>query len=282
MSSITDYLPEELKERVTQRFKYRKRSSFVNLVFLFLFLASIFEYGSVKVELFTLANIPFYVLASLTALTIFLYYYWQRKIRGYPVYDEEWVMFYSGSIINSIGNCLSSRSPLMKKKYREEALKYAKDFLLYIQRNWTIGNSSLIQKSAGTILSDFRENLRDRLIPAIEKGEKDQLVSMIIKAINIKSKSWTLDEVRIINSLVNPNTFPKPQVSKVDAGFSGFVNSHRTLKHPLFIISLLAFGCFVFGFMMFDFVGLSKEYAVVSSITLFGILVASYLKLRGK
>jgi hypothetical protein len=207
-----------------------------------------------------------------------------RKRRSYPVGDDEWVLFYSDEISRAIENLLSSEHQAMKNRYRKKALTSAKRFLRNMEQNWNVGSFKLVEDFVGTTVYDFMNNFEFVILPTIKAGDEKQLLTLanLLKALKVDSQAFQLSHLNQFNTTVN-NYVAKGFVSRINqksANHNSIELHPALLKNPVIVIALMVIASAIAGAVFF-YLGLSKEFSVGSSITIFALLFGKY-KFRNK
>lgn len=274
-------LNEELVERIGKNLKYKKYVSA-------LIYGSTISWFAAFILIYIIAKsydtiVPYWVVIPLLGF-LFVFAVWNsllgRKKKSYPVKDDEWALFYSDLIAKNLKKCLGTEHKAMKSQYQKTALKYAQDFLTCIKENWRIGSFKLVRQFVGTTVADFKNNLQYVLIPAIRKGERDKLerVEFIMTAIKMISADLQIEGLKTINNvvdgLISKGILQREKPTKLGYNDINILGS-RAFKNPIFIVCWIILASAIFGGLLFYF-GLSKEFAIGSSITVFGILITTY------
>ena len=90
-----------------------------------------------------------------------------------------------------------------KEEYRKKALKNAKDFLSCIKKRWVVGKFKLV-KPIRDVVSDLKDNLQYRVIPALESGNDEEIekISSVFYSLYHMSKNLKVDDIRKINNMI--------------------------------------------------------------------------------
>lgn len=226
-----------------------------------------------------------YVLAVMVfALWAYLLNETKKRVKKYRVKDDEWATFYTNSIMRNLEKYSKTDNSEMKKDYRKNAVKNAEEFLSCIEKRWKIGRFKLARNYFGKSLSELKKNMRYRVIPFLKDGD-DQLLSQIeqiMRNFHGESRRFSLEGINKINEQMSSRL---PTTEKLKVGFrhglSIFLNTHKILRHGLFVTSLLV-GCFALYYLLIEQVEIQKEYAVTVSVAAFLALLEIYFRRQPK
>lgn len=201
------------------------------------------------------------------------------KIRNrYFIEDDEWLRFYSNLVITSLEDYVKAKDSDVKKECRKQALKNTKNLLSSIE-DWNIGSSKLVKSYVQDSVSDLKNNLRYRIIPALEnRNGKTVLenVSLVMKVINIKSNNLTVESIDVINTQISKMIDEqKPYRIGYISQCSRFLRYHKVFRHSL-TVSVLAIICVALGYIGVSYIGITKEYGWIGAITIFVCLLSIY------
>jgi hypothetical protein len=146
-----------------------------------------------------------------------------------------------------------------------------------IENNWTIGDFKLGRNAIGDAVSKFRKNLRNRLIPHIEKGDEVSLktVEQIMYNFAHFLRSPSIEDLNHLSVSISEkiSSYPSAKIGLFRKSL-GFLKSHKAFRHALVISSIAILCYFVYFFGNF----ISIEAAYISATTLFGVLLVGYLQ----
>jgi len=207
-----------------------------------------------------------------------------KKARKYELEDDEWAKYYTYSIVDNLENYFGAKTTGLKRDYRKNAVKLAKDFLSCIKKRWKIGTFKLAQEHFGKSLSELQKNLEYRVIPTLkEKGDDNSIknVEQIMMNFLAESRSLGLKGINRINEQMSK----LPRKPSISIGFrdhvSKFFTAHRILKHGIFVLTVFV-GCCVFYYTLVNHLQIQKEYALTVSVAGFLGLVTIYFRREPK
>lgn len=215
---------------------------------------------------------------------IVLAYVTVKKMWKYALEPNEWVKFVSYSILNNLERHSRTRNIELKKDYRNDSVKIAKDFLSHIKKRWEIGSFKLAQYHFGKPISELKKNIEHRLIPNLKDGDDEILskIEEIMRYSHFASKSFDLE---VVNNLNERMSTKLPTTEEMKVGLhdrlSAYFGTHKIAKHGLFVASLL-FGCCVFYYMAVTHLEISKDYAFGGGVAIFIGLTTIYFRRQPK
>jgi len=218
------------------------------------------------------------VLAFLMVCPILLWLkFGERKEIEANLEDDEWVRFYSGSIVIDLEEFTRKRDSKKKEVCRKSALKNAHD-LLSIVESWNIGEFLPVKLYVGDFVKNLKKNLRTRIIPALREGNDEDLarVNQIMYHLFAVSRvSLKIEDIQTVNTKISDN-FPKERQFKIgfSAKTSDFFRTHKISKHFLVVMALVGL-CILLGYGALSF-GASIDTALIVSVTLLASLLVVY------
>lgn len=206
----------------------------------------------------------------------------RKKARKYKLEDDEWAKYYTYSMVDNLKNYFKAKTTGLKRDHRKKTVKLAKDFLSCIKKRWKIGTFKLAQDYFGKSLSELKKNIDYRVIPTL-KGKSDKSlknVEQIMVNFLAESRSLDLEGIKRINKQMS-SKLDKTEYITFSSRLSNFFSAHKILKHVLFVSTVIV-GCCVFYFMILNYVGISKEYVFVATITLLAAMLTIYFTRQPK
>lgn len=273
---ITNFL--EISEKISKFMLYDKLMNSYALIGIMLVFLPFF----LGVSILSLLNIDSWLVFVLLPLGGYLAIkvndLINKKRNEYNVDTNEWTTYFTVLISTNLSNYLSTTSSGMRKKYRKEALKYAKNFLSCIDERWTIGNIKPIREYVGDSISRFEKNLRYRIIPAIKDGDEEMLKKLdsVMISLKILSHDFSIESIKNTNEQICKE-LPNREPLKIgyQMRFSMFLKSHNYIRHS-FTTSIIVTVCILFAYTLLTYSNITKEYILASSVALFGILLGTY------
>ena len=275
---------KELQDQVKRYQKYAKPQAWLNrcfMPFLVLFLISFvlvsptiyLTYGSLLVIVLAISV----VLGSLFRIL-------ERKSRIYQLASDEWLVYYSLLICDSLEKSTRNKKAELKREHQKTALEAGRNFLAVVRRNWFVGNFKIARLTLRAQVSEFKSNLKYRVLPALEKANDQDLRQVhgffYDLAFHLDKANPSVVDLERINKNILVLTSREEEIRKKRRGkvmtLKDFVLKPRTLRHlgvvgGIFLVGAIVYLC---G-LHFDLV--SKDGAFVASIAFMGILVAGYL-----
>ena len=275
---------KELQDQVKQYQKYAKPQAWLNrcfMPFLVLFLISFvlvsptiyLTYGSLLVIVF-----------AVTVVFGSLFRILERKSRIYQLDSDEWLVYYSLLICDSLEKSARNKKAELKREHQKTAIEAGRNFLETVRSNWLVGNFKIARLTLRAQISEFKSNLKYRVLPALEEANDQDLLKVRSFFFNL---ALYLDEanpsvvgLETINKNISVLTSREEEIRKKRRArvmmLKDFVLKPRTLRHlgvfsSIFLVGAIVYLCGVH----FDLV--SKDGAFVASLAFIGILVAGYL-----
>lgn len=132
-----------------------------------------------------------------------------RKKGEYRVKDIEWVKLYSFAIHNSLVDYFGTNSAGLKKKSRQYAVNYGESLLYAVRQRWEVGSFSLVERCQKAV-TDFRKNLKTRVVPALQSGDDDKLRRVRSLTYNLfyKSDKLVSEDLETVNKEMSTEDSP--------------------------------------------------------------------------
>jgi hypothetical protein len=161
-----------------------------------------------------------------------------------------------------------------KLSENEPAFKTLRGIIEHIEDDWEIGNeiSSFVDFRD---ISDFKQNLSNRLLGAVRKGDEKSLPALI--RIDKALLNPGLESLSGLNSWMQ-NNLRISEVAEQQGIFHRFLTGYLTPNRVVFaVLTASALVGFVFYCICLSIVGLSKETSAVCAVTVFAALFAGYM-----
>jgi LPXTG-motif cell wall-anchored protein len=163
----------DLKERANEFLKWERATNFsgvlaIFLTFLPIAIASLLISRPLTGEE-TILLLSFGLIVGLASLLVL-----SRKKKEFKVKDVEWLRLYSYGIYNSLADYFNTESLGLKKKGKQKAIGYGESLMYAVAQRWEIGSFSLVEGCQKAV-KDFKDNLRLRVMPALEGNDDDKL-----------------------------------------------------------------------------------------------------------
>lgn len=173
----------------------------------------------------------------------------------------------------------NSRYPERKAICRKEASKNAHKLLSIVERYWTIGEFELAERLLQKPVTDFKENLKNRLVPNIERGDSETFLKaandIVFQFVAFLSYTPSLDNLEHINSRMQSELAEiSPTKEKGLTKTSNFLLKHNLLRHSLFVSGVSAFAFLVYQLGLWGHV--TADVAYGSAVTSWVVLIAGY------
>lgn len=272
----------ELETRVAKFKKYEVIGSFLTSYWMVLLLLSLFPLENLFVIQFfdrEPYNWEGFVAVGVgVAQWIFLLNATKKRVKKYRVRDDEWVIFYTNSILDNLMRYSETDNQEMKKDYRKKAVENAKDFLSCIEKRWKIGRFKLAQDYFKEPLSELRKSIQYRIIPNLKDGDDTTIekIEQIMRNFLVESRRLDLKGINNINEQMSSRLNEIKTIRFRDR-LSTFFASHMIVKHGLFV-STLTIGCSFFYYLLVSQVEIQKEYAITVSVAIFLGLLTIYFR----
>jgi hypothetical protein len=269
----------KFKEREKKYQRYARPSNLIGkyAIFLFISIFLITSFSSVLLKLVTpLSQICTYVPPLVWFVFVVVsVHYLEKKARIYSLNADERVLFHACSILENLENYFDSANDELKKEHKKNIILHAQKMLSTIENNWTIGKFELGRNTIGDCVSKFKENLRNRLIPHIEKGDEASFktVGQIMYNFTYFLRSPSIEDLNHLNKSISEkiDSYPSAKI-----GFFGkcsnLIKTHKIFRNILAIASMLI-SCY-FVYLLGSYI--SAEAGYVSAVSLFGILLVGY------
>jgi hypothetical protein len=218
------------------------------------------------------------ILVVVGAIIGFYIVYWaQKKVLSYLVNDIEWALVDAIPLYKNITKFITENSEGMRKDYRKRSLKNAKRMLMTLQRRWRSGNIKPVRDFEKDSVKNFKNNLRYRLIPAINEGNVDLMknVESVVYNFLYYLDNPSIDSLIALNDKMKELPNREPLVKGFIDRVQNYVSSYRIIKH-LIVLGCLALATLAFGYSVFTFGKLPLGDCINYSLVLMGILFATY------
>jgi hypothetical protein len=169
---------------------------------------------------------------------------------------------------------LVQRSLDRKLSENERAFKKLGAIIDYIEDDWEIPNeiSSFVD---GRDISDFKQNLSNRLLGAVRKRSEKSLPVLI--QIDKALLSPGLDSLSGLNSWMQ-NNLPISEVAEQHGIFYRILSRYLTPNRVVFAVLIAsALAGFVFYWILLSAVGASKDTSVLGAVAVFAALFGGYM-----
>jgi hypothetical protein len=199
-----------------------------------------------------------------------------RKLKKADLEDDEWVRFYSGSIVINLEESTKRRDDEKKEEFKRRALKNAYDLLSFVE-GWRIGNFLPVKLLVGDSVSDLEKNLKTRIIPALaERNDEDlaKVNQIMYQLFAVSRVTLKIEDIKTLNIKIL-DTFPteKPFKIGLSAKFD-FLTTHKILKHTLVVLGFL--GVSIFSGYVSLLIGMKIDTAGIIFVTLLACLLVVY------
>ena len=274
---------KELQDQVKRYQKYAKPQEWLGkntaYVFIILVFSCFFIIAILNLSIHVLWVPIVYFLVVLFSIQIL-----ERKSRIYRLDSDEWLVYYSLLICDSLEKSSRNKKAELKREHQKIAIEAGRHFLAVVRRNWLVGNFKIARLTLGDQISEFKSNLKYRVLPALEKANDQDLLKVrsffYNLAFYLDKANPSVADLETINKNILVLTSREEEIRKKRRGrairLKDFVLKPRTLRHlgvfsSIFLVGAIVYLCGVH----FDLV--SKDGAFVASLAFIGILVAGYL-----
>ncbi len=267
----------ELKTRTGEYIKYEKIMNY-NKGFFILWLAIPLFIGAV-IKVLSSIEIVFLIVLGIVLATVSVKLP-ELKLKDYPVEDNEWARLYSYGIYNNLVEYFNTQSLGIKNKAKQKALTNAKSFLYVAEEEWNVGNFKLV-RNYKTVISEFRKNLRYRVIPALKSDNNDLLrrVSQLMYNLFYWSELLTLENIETSNKWmadIEDTKLPSSESQKIDYHrVAGIVKNKRLLTYVL-PLATSAIASIILGFVLMGYPDVGLGTTLMVTVTVFAALLAFF------
>jgi hypothetical protein len=209
-------------------------------------------------------------------------YYLMLNMKKYSLNDQQWAIFYTTSIFNSLSKYFKKgNTDARKKDYRNNAVRTAKEFLARIKKKWVIGSFELVQEEFGDAISQLKSNLQWKIIPNLEHGQDELLSEILTMMHNSSIQVLTLNSIKNFNEQMSKLPTQEIPKSGISYRVSNFFVSHRFVKHGTFSFVILVVSV-VFYYAVNTFMGISKDDAFLGAVAIFACFLTIYFATQRK
>jgi hypothetical protein len=204
-----------------------------------------------------------------------------RKSRKYHLTVDEWSIFLACSILKNLqqySEASKRQNQELEKEYKNMAVQDAKDLLSTVENGWEIGDFQLAKKIFNGTISKFKENLQTKLVPNLEKLNKETFDKVQLAVYNITH--FILNPSLPGLNHLNDSTFQQLteyplSKAKFLSRWWNYLQVHRVQKHTLVLtgIGILAFSTFIICRSL----GASIDTTLINTFFILGTLAAAYI-----
>jgi hypothetical protein len=278
----------QIAEKVKKRLRYERLGEFNVLLFMFyLFVPTLIALPFIiflNVQLGNLGNSILVSCGIVFASGIIVLV--QKKLKEYPIGDDEWAIYYTQPLCINLEKYIDTKPSEqgMRRDYKKKALRYAEGLFSCVQERWKVGTFKPIKDYEKGAVSEFGENVRYRIIPAIESRDDDILKKTegIVYDFLAIAHNLNIEDIRKLNEKMSaPDTgLPNLKPFKIGyvARFWGYLKSHKPVQHIL-VGGSIAAACIILGYELLLW-GASKDSVLNDTIVLFGILISAYVAIQ--
>lgn len=176
-SSQLQNVYKKLKAREKEYRRYARPSNLLNESFIWALVVCVYAFLLIVV-FFNVEISPIYLpiaYFSWYAVIRVSTYFLDKKARVYRLNADERALFRTCSVLENLDNYFDSDKSELKKDHKKNALVGAKKLLSTVENSWAIGDFKLAREHFGDNISKLKINLRNRLVPTIEKGDEKAL-----------------------------------------------------------------------------------------------------------
>jgi hypothetical protein len=223
------------------------------------------------------------ILIPLSAFWLLATFRLARAVKKFKVEDNEWATFYSHLILENLELRTKSKTDELKKDYQMKATEYAKEFLSRVEKRWKIGSFKLVRDSFDKPLSEFKKNLRYRIVSRLKEGNEDELgrVEAMMRNLLYLSKNLKLEDLLTLNEQMSK--LPTTESLKIGFGdrMKNYFNAHKIMKDAVFVSTFLVV-CSVFYYLAVTYIVITKEVAFGGAVALFVGFITVYFRRQSK
>jgi len=193
----------------------------------------------------------------------------------YNLSTEEWLFLRIWETVESLEAYRKAGLEPDRNKTVNELRKAINDV-----EEWEVGHLTLVKETVGKHVIPLKRNLRDKLLPAIEEGDEENLdigynfLGGFAKHL-VKEKP-TLDDIDSLNDMLKTITTTPSEKVGLKSKLSTSFRTHRRLQHILVFII-----CGIAGFLSFhigySYLNVPMEITYPTGLTVAVGLIAGYL-----
>jgi len=261
-----------LSKRARIYLKYDRLNNFSTLILIVSFFGAFFSmtigdfapvlilyrFGSSSINILTIFTVATFISSFFASETLI------KRRRNFLLTREEWLFLDIYECLENLGSYLKENNDY----YRIEAYKKIEEAIRKVSEKWHVSPLKIVKKLVGNQVDTFKQNLEQKLLPAIQEGDRGDLgtSSSILEDIMIFLGSPTVEGLQNINLRMSElSTIPTTQPTIIER-----IKASQKIQH-----SLTIGGCISGGFLAYS-VGF---YLRVSNDTLYTVSFGTFCSL---
>ena len=272
---------EKFSRRARLYEKYAKPTRWTIPIFFVYFVASMFFMSFIRAffqfpHLTGSSEGDVMVAFSPIILVLAINEYLSRKAKPYRMRHEEWLFLDVYPAFNNLDVYFKAKL----KPDRNKATKKVREIVKKIDEKWSVGPLTLAKINVGEHVRSFKQNVEQRLLPAIEEGDEENLKRSYdflrsFAEYLLKTKPTTDDLNELNEALLTMPTTPSEKRGFMDR-FAVPIKEHSLLRHILVFMSCGIAGYFAFclGFYVLH---IAIESAYIAGLGFIGTLLIAYI-----
>jgi len=274
----------ELEKQVKIWLKYERRSSWIFrsafiAIFIWFVIAMVRGYPFFASDMPSTEQIISYILVlSYISMALYGSAFVERKGLVYRPDADNLMLYHVWSMVKSLEDYHKSKIPAMKEEHRKKAIKSGKELLSTVIEDWTVGDFGLAKKIFGDIVSDISDNLCNRVLPNLERGDEKALekVNLTLRQFAQYLFQPSVTWLQVVNkSMSETLTSYEPVKLGFIARCSSFFRTHASLKHVMMVVLIFAFSFFP-ALVGISYLPISADTAFLGFATIFSALIVGY------
>jgi len=202
--------------------------------------------------------------------------YLSRKAKPYRMRHEEWLFL-------DVYPALKDLDVYFKaglEPDRNKAVKKVGRIVKKIDEKWRVGSLTLAKTLIGTHIGKFRQNVKQKLLPAIEEGDEENLkrgydfLRSFVEYL-LKTKPTTDDLNELNDTLLAITTTPSEKRGFMDR-FTVPIREYSPLQHISVFVSCIVAGYLAFCIGVY-FLHIPVASAYIAGLGFAGTLVIAYI-----
>ena len=208
-------------------------------------------------------------------LGIIIYAVLGRMASIYDLRNEDWLFLRIWTILESLDAYRKAGLETDRNKAVKKLAKAIGDI-----EEWEVSNLTIVKEVVGKHVIPLKQNLRARLIPAIQEGDEENLekgydfLKSFAKYL-VKENPELYDLEKLNNRLTTITTIPSEK-PRLKSRFSALFRTHRGLQHILVFISC-GFAGFLAYHIGYCYLNVPIGHSYTAGLAFAGVLIAAYL-----
>ena len=213
-------------------------------------------------------TLPFFLSIVLLAVL-------EKRASIYDLRDEEWLFLRIWSTIES----LDAYRKADLETDRNKAVKRLRGAIRDVEE-WEVSDLTIVKEVVGKHMIPLKQNLRAKLLPAIEEGDEENLRNCyaFLKSFAkylVKENPELYDLEKLNNRLTTITTIPSEK-PRFKSKFSALFRTHRGLQH-IFVFISCGFAGFLVYHIGYCYLNVPIGHSYTAGLAFTGVLIGAYL-----